>query len=87
MGSNEGDDDYPIAKTAPKDPNKPLERRKVEIQILHMSDQSQQMVSLLFVLIREIWDCEFGYSEQFYLFLNNKFIQFLRFSIILQNYT
>ena len=47
MDSNEGDDDYPIAKTAPKDPNKPLERRKVEIQILHMSDQSQQMVSLL----------------------------------------
>ena len=49
MDSNEGDDDYPIAKTAPKDPNKPMERRKVEIQILHMSDQSQQMVSLLFI--------------------------------------
>ena len=46
--ANLGDEDYPIAKTAPKDPNKPLERRKVEIQILHMSDQSQQMVSLLF---------------------------------------
>ena len=44
---NEGDEDYPVAKTAPKDPNKPPERRKVEIQILHMSDQSQQMVSLL----------------------------------------
>ena len=41
---DDGDDDYPIAKAAGRDPTKPPERRKVEIQILHMSDQSQQMV-------------------------------------------
>ena len=37
-------DDEVVEEPGSKDPAKPPERRKVEMQILHMSDQSQQMV-------------------------------------------